>query len=266
MDTPIVISYDNAPTENTKYFINTLESNGWGYKIVGTGETWEGWPTRMRAYSKILGTLPDDKVVILSDARDVVCVRSPKAFMDGFRKFNKDMVVSMELLCGGIIDNPTDAIRSQCKPVTNYWKHNNITTIPPRRYVNNGLVAGKAKALKVFMDWIIEHKFQEDQLGLGNYVNTFPDRVALDVEAEILHTTTFGVNAGILSIHTQKHDSPTFAEFFGRGAFFLHIPGIQNKGQAVIYEYVKKMIDAGARCNILSGAYKYKEPVWNEIF
>lgn len=266
MDTPLVISYDNAPTDNTNYFIKTLESQGWDYRIVGTGETWEGWPTRMRAYSKILGTLPEGKVVILTDARDVVCVRSPKAFMDGFRTFKKDMVVSMELLCGGIINNPTDSVRSQCKPLTNYWKHYNITNLPARRYVNNGLVAGKAKALKEFMDWIIEHTFQEDQLGLGNYVDRFPERAALDVDAELLHTTTFGVNAGILSIHVQKHDSPTFAEFFGRGAFFLHIPGIQNKGQAVIYEYVKKMIDAGARCTLLSGAYNYKEPIWDEIF
>jgi hypothetical protein len=84
---PLVVTYDNAPNEFTYYFTKTLNRQEWDYKIVGEGEVWEGWQTRMKAYRNYLYTLPDEKIVVLSDARDVVCVRSPRAFMDAFHSF-----------------------------------------------------------------------------------------------------------------------------------------------------------------------------------
>jgi hypothetical protein len=266
MDTPLVITYDNNPTETTKFFIQTLEKQKWNYKLIGEGEKWEGWVTRMNAYNAFLNTLPDEKLVILSDARDVVCLRGPKAFTKGFQSFKKDIVISMELLCCGKFNPPPGYKCTQCELLTEYWKHHNITTLPDRKFVNNGLVAGKVKALKPYFNWIIEQKFTDDQLALGKYVNAFPENVALDINAILLHTSSFGVNAGIQSIHVQKNDSPTFAELFGRGAFFLHIPGCAMKGQAAIYEFVKRTLDAGASDERLSAPYKYKEPEWDEIF
>jgi hypothetical protein len=266
MDQPLIVTYDNNPTETTKFFLKTLEKNKWNYKLIGEGETWKGWTTRMDAYNTFLQTLPDDKVVILTDARDVVCLRGPKAFMKGFQSFKKEIVISMELLCCGKFDPPEDFRCVQCMPLTEYWKHHSITVLPKRKFVNNGLIAGKVSALKVYFKWIIEQKFTDDQLALGNYVNAFPELVALDTEAILLHTTSFGVNAGIQSIHIQKQDSPTFAELFGRGAFFLHIPGCINKGQAVIYDFVKKTLEAGACDATLTASYKYPEPEWDEIF
>ena len=266
MASPIVITYDNEPNEPTHFYIKTLTNNGWNYRLIGEGEKWEGWVTRMMAYRKELGSLPPDQVVVLTDARDVVCVRSPKAFMDGFNIFKKDIVVSMELTCGGRMDVPDDIQNAQCKPLTKYWAHHNITRLPHRKYVNNGLVCGKARALKTMLDWIIANNYKDDQLGLGNYVNEFPDRVALDVDAELLHTSTAGVNAGVLSIHIQKHDSPSLAELFGRGAFFLHIAGMGGKGQRIMYNCVRVLIDSGTSCKMLSSAYNYPEPKWDEKF
>jgi hypothetical protein len=266
MDEPLLITYDNNPTETTTFFIQTLEKNKWNYKLIGEGETWNGWTTRMTAYNTFLQSLPDDKVVVLSDARDVICLRGPKAFLKGFLSFKKDIVISMELLCCGKFDPPNEFKCVQCKPLTEYWEHHSINELPPRKFVNNGLLAGRVRSLKIYFKWIIEQNFTDDQLALGNYVNAFPDNVALDTDASLLHTTSFGVNAGIQSIHVQKNDSPTFAELFGRGAFFLHIPGAQMKGQAIVYEFVKRAIDAGASGERLSTPYNYAEPEWDEIF
>lgn len=266
MSTPLLISYDNAPTDTTNLFRKTLDSNKWDYKILGEGEKWEGFMTKINAYNNFLKTIDDNRIVIISDARDVVCLRGPKAFTKGFESFNRDMVVSMEIFCGGYYDVPADFRCVQCKPLTEYWKYYSITSLPIRKYVNSGLMAGKASALKHCLSWIIDNKFTDDQLGLGNYMITFPERVAADIDASLLHTTTFGVNAGIQSIHVQKHDSPTFAEFFGRAAFFLHIPGMKGTGQCVIYNYVKTMVNTGASNDILCEPYKYKEPEWDEIF
>jgi hypothetical protein len=117
-----------------------------------------------------------------------------------------------------------------------------------------------------WLQWSLDNNIPDDQLALGKYINAFPEKFGLDTSAALLHTTNFGVNAGIQSIHIQKQDSPTFAELFGRGAFFIHIPGCVNKGQAVIYDYVKRTFEAGACDATLSASYKYKEPEWDEVF
>jgi len=266
MNTPMVVTYDNAPTEITHFFLKTMESQKWTCALIGEGEQWLGFRSKLVGYKQFLNTLPDEKLVVLSDARDVVCVRSPTAFYEGFSSFQKDIVVSMELLCCGKFDVDESFKGSQCIPLTQYWKHHGIAKLPDRKFVNSGLIAGRAIHLRHFLGWALDNLFKDDQFALGCYMNTFPERVAADYDALLLHTTTFGVNAAIQSIHIQKHDSPTFAEFFGRGAFFLHIAGLGGKGQIVIYKYVKLMIDEGARCSLLSDAYKYKEPQWNEKF
>jgi hypothetical protein len=266
MDTPLVITYDNAPTENTKYFLQTLEKNKWNYKLIGEGEKWEGFTSKLKGYANYIKTLDPNQLIIVSDARDVVCLRGPKAFVKGFKSFNKEIVVSMEQTCCGIFNPPLDSKCVQCVHLTEYWKHYKINDLPDRKFVNSGLVAGKAASVLDWLEWSLTNKFTDDQLALGTYINTFPQKVGLDTNAIILHTSTFGINAGIQSIHVQKNDSPTFAELFGRGAFFLHISGIGGKGQGCIYEYVKLMLSSGANNERLSSLYKYNEPDWDEVF
>ena len=114
-------------------------------------------------------------------------------------------------------------------------------------------------------EWIIENKFTDDQLGICKYAVTFPERIELDIHAVLLHSSTFGVNAGIQSIHIQKQDSPTFAELMGCGAFFLHIPGNKNKGQFHIYNMVKMILEKYSSNHLLA-LYNYPIPAWNEVF
>lgn len=267
---PLLVTYDNNPNDCTKRFLSTLDANRWEHVIIGKGDEWKGFLTRVVAYEAFLGTLPPEKLVVLSDARDVLCMRSPLAFVEAFRSFKKDLVVSMELLCNSQF-SVDDSYKSQvCVPLTNYWKHYNITTRPARKFVNAGLVTGTASALlhclQRVREFMVLNKTTNDQSGFGNYINEFPERVACDVEASVLHTSVFGVNAGIQNIHLQKEDSPTFAELCGRGAFFLHIPGMTAKGQMVVYEQVCKAIDLGINDSRIREPYGYKEPVWNEIF
>lgn len=261
---PLLISYDNNPNDNTRFFIKTLQQNGWDYKIIGEGETWVDSRNKMNGYSNFLRTLPEDQVVVLSDARDVVCVRSPKAFMDAYNIFEKNIVASMELFCEGHFNVDENYQGIQCKPLHRYWKHYGIHPFPARKFANSGLIAGTVKALIQYHDWIIEKKFTDDQLALGSYMVEFPDRVGADYSATLLHSSGFGINAGRASIHVQKHDSPTLAELFGCGAFFLHLPGLSFKGQAIVYEQVRKIIDAGACATTLLKPYEYTEPDWNE--
>jgi hypothetical protein len=271
MASPLLLTYDNAPTSTTEFFVKTLNANGWDYTMIGAGERWEGFMTKIKGYLNYLNSMDEERIVIISDARDVVCVRSPKAFIKGFNSFKSDMVVSMELLCDGKFDkidisDYVPNLKSQCIPLNKYWKHHGVSTLPIRKYVNSGLMAGKVKALKQCLKWLINNNYTDDQFAVGNYMNMFPDRIAVDIDAILLHSSTFAVNSGIQSIHIQKHDSPTFAELFGRGAFFLHLPGLHIKGQSIIYKYVCTMIEAGASDTELRKPYKFNEPEWDEIF
>lgn len=263
MDYPLVISYDNNPTNETRIFIKTLEANGWEYEIIGLGETWKGFETKVEGYHKFLKSLPDNKLIVLSDARDVVCLRSNKAFLEGFNTFGKPMVVNMEVFCDGKVEVASDYIGGQCVSLTKYWKHHNIVKMPLRKFVNSGLIAGRVSELRKWLSWTIENKLLDDQMALGSYMNAFPNRIAVDTDAILLHSSTFGVNAGIQEIHMQKNDSPTLAELFGRGAFFLHIPGCTAKGQKKVYTTVCKLLEMGICDKNMSVDYSYKEPKWN---
>ena len=267
---PLVVTYDNKPNECTQRFFKTLEANKWDFVALGEGEEWNGFLTRVIAYERFLQKVPAEKLVVLSDARDVFCVRSPYAIMEAFQSFKKDIVVSMELLCNGqfAVD---DNYRSQlCVPLTKYWNHHGVVSLPARKFVNAGLLLGKAGALRHCFQYVREfmttHNYVNDQSAFGAYINEYPDRVACDVDATVLHSSVFGVNAGIQNIHRQKEDSPTLAELFGRGAFFLHLPGIQAKGPRVVYDHVWKAITLGINDKRIREPYGYGEPNWNEHF
>lgn len=265
MTSPLVVSYDNCPNDNTRLFVKTLETNGWNYKLLGMGDVWRGLINKVVGYHDYLKTIDPQTVVILSDARDVFCVRGPKAFLEGWRTFNKDMVVSMELFCDATMDKPDNYVGQQCVSLTKYWAHHNIKQLPSRKFVNSGLVAGRAGELCKWLQWTLDNKYLNDQLALGIYMNLFPERIAIDVDAILLHTSTFGTNAGMHGyLRLQNHDSPTLAELCGRGAFFLHIPGINiSKGQAFIYDTVRGIIQNGIGDKQLRASYDYEEPGWN---
>lgn len=259
---PVVITYDNAPTENTRFYIQTLKNNKWEYLLIGKDDTWKGWVTRMTAYLRILKTLDPNKVVLLTDARDVLCLRSSASFMNAFAHFNSDMIACMELMCDNSIETSNNYIGNQCHPITNYWNHHSI--LPPvRKFVNNGLLVGKAFKLIEVLQYGIDNGFVDDQKALGSFINKYPQSVGTDVHAELLHTTCFCSHAGMLNVSLQSDDAPTFAELFGRGAFFLHIPGIAGvKAAKVVYDITKSMLEVGVSDALLRAGYPYDEPAW----
>jgi hypothetical protein len=261
---PLVLTYDNAPTENTRFFVTTLQQTKWKYKLVGEGEKWVGFLNKMNGYLRELSSLKDDQVVVLSDARDVVALRPPSEFGKGFLSYGGRVVVSMELFCEGYMtDDRTTGV--QCIPLTKYWKHYNLTELPNRKYVNSGLIAGYAKDLIRMLSWILEHKYTDDQLGLCNYLNAFPHLVYADVKAEMLHTSGSAVCCCTYNNTVQSSDSPTIAELLGCGAFFLHIPGHSaSKGQKFMYETVLDFLKH-LNGKKLTDVYSKGPIMWNEI-
>lgn len=265
---PLVVGVETNPNnENTYNFVQTLINNDWDYEIIGINKPWKGFVSKIEYFEEYLKTLSPEKIVVLSDTRDVFCVRSPKHFINAFQKFQKPLLVSLEIFCQGQPDD--SAVKDskniwQCVPINQYWKHQ---TIKPtlRRYVNSGLIVGKTKDLLEHYNWIHTTNWKDDQAALGDYMNNFPDKVAADINADVLHTSGFGVNAAAAT-KNQWYDSPSFAELTGKLNFFLHIPGaINSKAQKKIYNITKKLIsDYNVSNAWLCEGYDYDENTKNQ--
>lgn len=265
---PLVVAVETNPNnEYTHNFVQTLINNDWDYHIIGINKPWKGYGSKIEYFQEHLKTLSPDKLVVLSDARDVFCVRSPMHFIPAFQSFKKPLLVSLEIFCQGkpddsAVKNPKDIW--QCVPLNQYWKHQ---TIKPtiRRYVNSGLIAGKTKDLLEHYCWINTTNWNDDQAALGDYMNNFPDKVAADINANVLHTSGFGVNAAVAT-KNQWLDSPSFAELTGKLNFFLHLPGFQDSpGQKKIYDMTKKLLlDYNVSNAWLTDSYNYDPQVKNQ--
>lgn len=263
LETPLVISYDNAPTENTKTFERSLKKNGWQYKFIGEGEVWRGFPNKLNGYYNCLRDLHDDKVVILSDARDVFCVRSSKWFMQAYDSMESDFIVSAETTCSGKFEQETQL--GNCVPVTEYWKYHGIKKdqMPLHKYVNSGLIVGKAKPIRAFLKWTIDTSQTDDQVALGRYINLNPSICKLDTELRLIHSSFAFQFGGVVNVMKQKKDSPTLFDLMGRGCFFLHLPGQAFEEPRSFYKLVKTILEGDIGSHEFDKQLK-REPKYNE--
>lgn len=256
---PLVISYENnlKKNQNAQMFKKTLDKYKWDYEFIGEGVSWKGFDDKLIGYYNFLTnkSLPDDKIVLLSDSRDVFCLRSPELFIKNVKQLDNKIIISTELFLIGhmnwtdkqisdsISKNPT--FFCQGVPLNDYWKfHGKQENIPHRKYLNSGLIVGKVSMLKNALKWIIENKYNDDQLGFCKYTIQFPELVHLDHEATILHTTTAFVQGSFYNHEVQCKDMPSFSELSGLSSYFLHIPGINySKGQKYIYSVIYNLFN-----------------------
>ena len=244
-DKPLVITYCNkfkeTNYENTRRLVETLKINNWAHVVLGHGEKWDNYMTKMNAYRRHLETLPPDKIVVVTDAHDVYCLRNAHYFVDDFKSLNKPIVVSAELFAEGRINYDSKCPYSQVEWLGPYFEHHGMrifATDHVKKYANSGLMCGYAQNLLHFNNWIFENEYVDDQKATAAYANEHPDNVHLDMDAKLLHTCTASVNFGLHS-QAQKEDSPSFGELFGHSAYFLHIPGLHcGGGQPILYDVV----------------------------
>ena len=263
---PLVISYCNSDVNNTNAntdnFIRTLKNNDWNYTIIGRGEKWVHFvETRTKSYLRYLKNLNPKQIVVISDARDVFCVRNKHNFIKDFHKYNKKLLVSMELFAEGTMNYEPSKTYFQVTFIENYWKLNNIDHNKIiRKFVNNGLITGYVENLINCFQWIIDNNYTDDQKGLGGYINTFPELFYADINADILHTSGAFVNGGIQDKVIQNEDSVTFLELTGVKSYFIHIPGLHgSKGQKLAYDEINKTLNTLNQVNLSELYPHYKE-------
>lgn len=255
---PIVISYENDlyNNKNSLLFKKTLENNNWDFIFIGQGIPWTSYINKLQGYYNALDLYPENKIVILSDARDVFCLRNTDFFLEKIDKIvNSKIIISSEMFLNGHMnwsDKQISDAKNKCPtffyqgiPLNNYWnfyeKQNNI---PNRKYLNSGLIVGKNHMIKTAIKWILDNNYNDDQLGFAEYTNQFPELIYLDYEANILHTSGGFLDGCLYNAKIQTTDAPTFPELFGLYSYFLHIPGSNiSKGQKNIYNAIYNLFD-----------------------
>jgi len=229
--------------------VHTARRVGWDVRMLGLAVPQAfNFQLRMRMYADTLRSERRDRLVVLSDANDVLVLRSPAAFADAFAKTARDarLLASMELICFGRFSEPPNGVgEGNCVVLKEYWDARGGTR-PPRQFVNAGLVAGAAGDLLDWLEWSLARDEYDDQMALARYMNAHPDRVAADVDADVLHSSVFAVTSGLSAPRHQCHDAPTYADTLGCGAFFLHIPGT-SPTQAALYDMVAATLERGPK-------------------
>jgi hypothetical protein len=160
--------------------------------------------------------LSPDAIVLTTDADDVIVVRRYDAeLLTRFHAFGKDIVVSAELSC---INN--------CQPIPEYWELQPQSTTA-FKYANGGGQMGRAGAIAEMWKWALDEGYDDDQVGLGNYIKTHPDRVALDAEHKIFYvvpppianrTPTYTFENNEVTAVDSPHD-------LSSNPYFLHFAG-----------------------------------------
>ncbi|MBM3455351.1 MAG: hypothetical protein FJX80_09415 [Bacteroidetes bacterium] len=249
VEVPIVVSYCNKfeemNYENTRRLVETLKRNEWNYVILGKGEKWVNFMTKIKACHKYLKTLNPNKVVVITDAHDVYCLRNVHYFMNEFKTLNASIVTSMEMFAEGKLEYNSNETYQQVEWLGPYFEHHDIKITEndiSKKFINGGLICGYAKDLIHLNEWMLEHGYTDDQKAIGAYANTYPDTVLLDFNSKLLHTCTSSVNFG-LHTDAQRLDSPSIGELFGHSSYFIHIPGLNcGGGQPILYDVVYDVI------------------------
>ena len=271
---PIVFTMDTSINDGAIRFLKTMTKQKWKYRLIGTDDNWVSFLERAHRYLqeiKIIADITPDRICVIADCRDVLCVRSPLSFKKAFEEFNSGIVVSAEYLCGGDPEPKDDSHDVNCVSLHEYWNSNGFTqeNIPHRQFVNAGLIAGRAKELTHMYEWIVktglEEKITDDQVLMGKYINRHPYLVKLDSDILLLHSCTFGASCGYM-VDIQEFDSPTISQILGRSSFFIHLPGAGlGKGSGIVYDMVSILIDAGYTNESILDKYNIAEFTWKKF-
>lgn len=123
-DIPLVISYEtNLHTNlNSQMFKNTLEKYNWDFVFIGENEEWIGFKHKIIGYYNFLHTISDNRIVVLSDSRDAVCLRDPTDFIDKIKDIvNEKIIISAECFLHGHINWNEEQILNAINSNNNFF-------------------------------------------------------------------------------------------------------------------------------------------------
>ena len=221
MSNPILLTVCTDNNAGLQNLLASLSASGWScdatldngsnVRVLGYGQKWKGYETKMKLYSGSIEAMHDDQLVLCMDANDILC-----------RKFAPSMVAdAIRDIAGPSMDKVVAGMEKIATPINGgylkrWLRHKRLPTsvlgLLMHHYgypfCNSGMMAGKASAFKRMYRWIASQNFQDDQLALAAYANTFPDQFEGDMRCRMFY------NASFLET-TPPSDAPLFVHYPG---------------------------------------------------
>jgi hypothetical protein len=206
-----ILTFANKNTPGLINFKNSFAKfPDWNLQIIGMGQEWKGWITRMSAYRDYAQQCDSETLLVCLDGYDVLCLRNSDQFYEDFKKFNRKYVFGAELDCS----------KKTCKRPKNWQRENKIQNF----HVNGGCVIAKAKDIYFLYNWCIQKGHtKDDQISLGYFMDNFPTQVSLDTNRNIIviHEMLFRTDPKI-------KNNKLFLNGFSKLPYFIHYPAIMS--------------------------------------
>ncbi len=269
-NTVLFITYCNKKNKSSDNFEKSFKKFKYKYKILGKGEKWENFMTKIKAYHKYVSKLcikHPDQLVCLIDCYDVLaCSGGLEKKLQKFHNKNKILVSSQK-----------DCKEYNCIELKNWWKDNILLKQNNNHYANSGFILSKCDKLLHLLDFMIElnsgaEKESDDQMALCKYIEKYPEKIDIDVNSSIIATilpidfhkyTISSYISGLLkkfdernkNIRELKLASPVKRKIItnnetGETPIFIHTPGMATDFM-IRAEYFGK--------EILNGENKYED-------
>ena len=182
----IVLTYANYRNQFLDEWEKSVKRNGLTYKILGSGEKWDGHMTKLKAYAKELNVMNDNDLVILCDAFDLLFLADSQEIIDKYNKLTPEhkIVISSDTNCPDI---SASCSKEQLKC---YKDTKNVN------YVCAGFIMGLVKDLKKAHKeiLILEKNFKnDDQIAWDYYRSKHCNEVVLDTNYNICLTYVMAV-------------------------------------------------------------------------
>lgn len=134
-------------------FVESCKRQNVKLQLLGFGEKWRGFGWRWTLIKEYLETLPEDDVVVVTDAFDTIVLKGEEDFLKNFHAFKSDVVFSTE--------PPANEIFF----LVRYYRYR---IFGPGPIVNGGTYMGTVKGLKEFIAGLTYEDNTDDQRLLSN--------------------------------------------------------------------------------------------------
>lgn len=231
---PVFACATNKNTQVHQFLESFNAHSGWDVRIVGIGEGWRSYRTKMGCYRDALREVNKEQVVVCLDAYDAVCIQDSRGFLETFHSYGTPILVGYEPFCCFTLYNRL--LQVGCCPDIGQWKSYHKIQQHDPIYVNSGCIVGYAGEVYHMLDWILNYphfSIRDDQVGVGIYMNESPHKVKLDLENRVVFNDNFGERLPVRIIENNRLEIG-----LPHKPFFLHFPGIKYRDKKTNYQTI----------------------------
>jgi len=212
----IVLTYANYRNSFVDEWEETVKRNGLNYKILGSGEKWEGHMSKLKAYSKELENINDEYLVILCDSFDLLFLSGSEEIIEKYNKLTPEhkIVFSYDNICPEL-SKGCSLEQLICHP-------------EKKEYICAGFIMGIAKDLRKAHKEIITSDVDfrnDDQVAWSYYKSKHCDEIVLDTNWDICLTYNIIVlSATSLDNYIEFKDGRIYNEKNDNYPSAVHMP------------------------------------------